>query len=474
MRDARTTQWSPRDQPMRTRAVPTARPTAALLLKLLLILLLVATAPPASAQSAYSLFEAGPVRPLAFSPNGQRLFVVNTPDAQLDVFRVDTIGRLTPIGSVPVGLEPVAVSARNDNEVWVVNHLSDSVSIVDVSGAKPRVVRTLLVGDEPNDIVFAGPGNDRAFISAAHRGQNAPVVDGDYDTPGIGRADVFVFDAANLGTSLAGNPLTIVTLFGDRPRALARNAAGDRVYAAVFRSGNRTTPINELAVCDSSAGNRTNETVQGACLVGTGANITTSPGGLPTPLKNHAGVGGQETGLIVRQDRDGGTSGTWQDELGRDWSALVRFELPDQDVFTIDASAPIPVETARPFVGVGTSLFNMAVHPQSGRLFVSNTEAMNHVRFEGPGTHVTSQGLKAVGGQTVKLDACATKKVPAPSDVTVTLYVGPGGKAQSVGFAGKTVIDDAWAECAAKAALALRLPDPKGQIAKLAVKYRTE
>jgi len=84
------------------------------------------------------------------------------------------------------------------------------------------------------------------------------------------------------------------------------------------------------------------------------------------------------------------------------------------------------------------------------------------------------QAMRAVGGQLVKLDACATKKVPAPSDVTVTLYVGPGGKAQSVGFAGKTVIDDAWAECAAKAALALRLPDPKGQIAKLAVKYRTE
>jgi TonB family protein len=84
------------------------------------------------------------------------------------------------------------------------------------------------------------------------------------------------------------------------------------------------------------------------------------------------------------------------------------------------------------------------------------------------------QALRAVGGQLVKLDACATKKVPSPSDVTVTLYVGPGGKAQSVGFAGKTVIDDAWAECAVKAAMALRLPDPKGQIAKLAVKYRSE
>ena len=84
------------------------------------------------------------------------------------------------------------------------------------------------------------------------------------------------------------------------------------------------------------------------------------------------------------------------------------------------------------------------------------------------------QAIRAVGGQLVKLDSCATKKVASPSDVTVTVYVGPGGKAQSVGFASTAVIDDAWAECAAKAALALRLPDPKGQIAKLAVKYHAE
>jgi len=60
-----------------------------------------------------------------------------------------------------------------------------------------------------------------------------------------------------------------------------------------------------------------------------------------------------------------------------------------------------------------------------------------------------------------------------PDDVTLTLYVGPGGKAQSVGFSsGKSAIDDAWAECAEKTAMAWRLPDPKGVIAKLAIRYR--
>ncbi|MEM9173711.1 MAG: beta-propeller fold lactonase family protein [Myxococcota bacterium] len=360
---------------------------------LLLCLLLAASA---SAQDAYQLFESGPVRPMALSPDGRTLFVVNTPDGHLDLFDVDTQGNLTPAGSVGVGLEPVAVAARNDDEVWVVNHLSDSVSVVDVSG-EPRVVRTLLVGDEPNDIVFAGPGGDRAFVSAAHRGQNSPVVDGDFDTPGLGRADVYVFDAANLGDSLEGDRLAVVTVFGDRPRALARNAAGDRVYVAVFRSGNRTTVLHEAMVCDSSGSNIANETVAGPCTVGNGGNAATAPGGLPTPLKNHSGTGIQEHGLIVQQNRDGGTSGQWQDELGRDWSALVRFDLPDQDVFTIDANAVTPVEIGTPFAGVGTTLFNMAVHPTSGKIFVTNTDAQNHVRFEGPGDHVTDNGLKPVG-----------------------------------------------------------------------------
>ncbi len=350
----------------------------------------------AAAQGAYQLFESGPVRPMALSPNGQKLFVVNTPDGHVDLFDVDTYGNLTPAGSVGVGLEPVAVAARNDDEIWVVNHLSDSVSIVDVSGT-PRVVRTLLVGDEPNDIVFAGPGGDRAFVSAAHRGQNSPVVDGDFDTPGLGRADVYVFDAANLGDTLEGDRLAVVTVFGDRPRALARSAAGDRVYVAVYRSGNRTMALHESTVCNSTPTEVLNETVSGPCTVGSGGSAETAPGGLPTPLKNHAGDAVQPHGLIVKQDRDGGVTGQWQDELGRDWSALVKFDLPDQDVFTIDANAVTPVEIGTPFVGVGTTLFNMAVHPTSGKVFVTNTDAQNHVRFEGPGDHVANNSLKPVG-----------------------------------------------------------------------------
>src|SRR5215470_3256625 len=90
---------------------------------------------PASADSRpdFIEFESGQVRPLAMSPDGTTLFAVNTPNGTLEVFTIG-IGTLEHIAQIPVGMEPVAVAARTNNEVWVVNHLSDSVSIVSLAG----------------------------------------------------------------------------------------------------------------------------------------------------------------------------------------------------------------------------------------------------------------------------------------------------------------------------------------------------
>src|SRR4029077_3702601 len=138
-----------------------------------------------------------------------------------------------------------------NTEVWVVNLLSDSVSIVDVSTTPPRVTRTLLTCDEPRDIVFAGPGDSRAFVTTARRGQNCPV-DAALTTAGVGRAVVQVWDATTLAADspLAGPPIANLVLFSDTPRALARSLDGNTVYAAAFESGNQTTALNEGAVCD--------------------------------------------------------------------------------------------------------------------------------------------------------------------------------------------------------------------------------
>ncbi|WP_438016347.1 hypothetical protein WMF18_36745 [Sorangium sp. So ce315] len=314
--------------------------------------------PAASAPSAlstapsYTLFESGQVRPLALSPDRSTLFAVNTPDNRLEIFKVKR-GTLEHRGSVAVGLEPVAVAARSDDEVWVVNHLSDSVSVVDVSRPRrPRVVRTLLVGDEPRDIVFAGPGKDRAFITTAHRGQNSPV-DPALTTPGVGRADVWVFSAA----SQSAAPLTIITLFSDTPRALAATPDGARVYAAAFHSGNRTTVVE--------------------------TNVVNLGLGLPPPTTNAAAEAQPSAPLIVKFNGQ-----HWVDELNRTWDDKVNFALPDKDVFVLDAMAdpPAPVAgAAGAFGGVGTVLYNMAVNPVSGRVYVANTEAFNEQRFEGSG-----------------------------------------------------------------------------------------
>ena len=137
-----------------------------------------------------TVFESGPVRPIALSADGKRLFVTNRPAHCLEIYAVEG-DTLRLVSAVAVGLEPVAVAERNANEVWVVNHLSDSVSVVRLDGT-PRVLRTLQVGDEPRDIVFAGGNRDRAFITAAFRGQNRPNMStSSLTTAGQGRADVW-------------------------------------------------------------------------------------------------------------------------------------------------------------------------------------------------------------------------------------------------------------------------------------------
>ena len=348
----------------------------------LLISVLCALALSASAQTSFVEFESGHVRPLAMSPNGTRLFAVNTPDNRLEVFSI-TAGNLTHIDSIPVGMEPVAVAARSDTEVWVVNHLSDSISIVDLTSTPARVSSTLLVGDEPRDIVFAG--TNRAFISTAHRGQHRTqgglaagvftpgVADPQLTTEGIGRADVWVFDATALGVTLGGTPVKVLTFFADTPRALATD--GTNVYVAAFHSGNQTTTINEQAVCDGFL------VSGGTCPAGP------PPGGVLPPATNcrqddadpacEQSVAAPEVGIIVKFN-----GSQWVDSASRNWTPFVSFNLPDQDVFGFNANTLAATNT---FAHVGTVLFNMVVNPSSGRIYVTNTELPNHVRFEGPG-----------------------------------------------------------------------------------------
>ena len=176
------------------------------------------TVPTSLPAQTYVNFEGKQTRPICLSPDGTRLFAVNTPDARLSVFDVTHPFNPFLIAEIPVGVEPVSVNARNNDEVWVVNEVSDSVSVVSVTNR--MVVNTLYVKDEPADVTFAG---GKAFVSASRNNQ------------------VAVFDLVSHAL------VTNIALFGENPRSLAVNTNGTKVYAAFALSGNRTTIIGSNA-----------------------------------------------------------------------------------------------------------------------------------------------------------------------------------------------------------------------------------
>ena len=284
----------------------------------------------ASAQTvtpAFKNFESPQVHPLALTPDGSRLLVLNSPDGTLSIFQLNT-GTPVLTAVIPVGLEPVSVAARNNHEAWVVNWLSDSVSVVNL--ATGSVTRTLDVGDEPTDVVFAGAGRERAFVCVS------------------GRSQVKVFELSDDGAS----PQTI-EIFGKQPRALARDATGEHVYVSVFESGNQTTVVPFGQV--------------------------TEGGGLPqpSPAMKSGLPAAPNTSLIVKWN-----GSAWADETGDTrWDKFIPNRLADIDLVEIDAGGATPA-ISRQVRGIGTHIGNAAFDASSRRLFVTNTESNSVVRFE--------------------------------------------------------------------------------------------
>ena len=310
---------------------------------------------PALAQERYVNFEVSQVHPVALTPSGARLLVINTPDALLELFAVQADGGLHHQASIPVGLEPVSVTARSDTEAWVVNHLSDTVSLVDLD--RRTTIRTLFTGDEPNDVAFA---RGRAFVA-------------------VGREDaVKVYDLARLD-----DPPQVVRVFGSGPRALAVSNDGARVYLVVQDSGNQTTVLNANVIQGDAFG------LDPDRLSALGLRDLRCNGSpplyppLPEGIERNAELNDPRpptqppVGLIVRWNR---TLGRWEDEAGQDWTHCLPFRLPDHDLFAIDAST-LEVQQVD---HLGTTLFEVSVHPVNGRIYVPNTDARNTLRFEHP------------------------------------------------------------------------------------------
>ena len=234
------------------------------------------------------------VHPMDMTPNGQLLLVVNTPDNRLEVFSILS-GVPMHHRSIPVGVDPVSVRARSNTEAWVVNHISDTVSIVSlISGS---VVRTLKTRDEPCDVVFAGgigPAATRAFVSCSQANT------------------VQVFDLSDLGAAPTNIPIV-----GEDPRAMGVSPDGSRVYVAVFESGNRSTVLgggidpnnNTLAFPPNVVNDPT----------GPYGGVNPPPNAGASFVPPIAVAGPPRVSLIVKKN----AANQWMDDNGGNWTTMV-------------------------------------------------------------------------------------------------------------------------------------------------------
>ncbi|MCB9898626.1 MAG: hypothetical protein H6825_11540 [Planctomycetes bacterium] len=300
-------------------------------------------------------FETAPVHPLELLPDEPTLLLASLPTATLEVFDVSGASP-QHAATIAVGLDPVSVRARDAHEAWVVNGVGDSVSVVDLD--KGNVRATLPVGDEPADVVFAGTPR-RAFVSC-------------------GRShELWVFDPEALQA-----PPVVLPMPGNSPRALAVSPDEATVYVAFFESGNGTTSL--LGGFDAAdfvpPAVDAPEGPYGGVNPPPNAGTQLVPplaAGLPAP---------PPVSLIVRQAADG----TWRDDNGADWTALVSgpqasesgrvvgWQLLDHDIATIDAQS-LAITTIDRLMTLDMAL---AVNPATGRLLTVGLESSNEVRYE--------------------------------------------------------------------------------------------
>jgi DNA-binding beta-propeller fold protein YncE len=286
-----------------------------------------------SGSPAYANFEAAQTNPVRLSSDGKYLFAVNTANSSLSVFDVSQPASPNLLTQIPVGLGPVSVNPRNDFEAWVVNQVSNSISVVTApnnSWKQGLVTGTINLkvsqsdgtsAGEPMDVVFTGSAA-YASISRAH--QIAVI---DQNTQAV---------------------LNTIQLFGGNPRAMAVSPDGGTVYTAFAMAGNASTiiPINQAPTpCGTAAQGRT------PCSPAMNPLLPLAP---PVPL-------------IVSA-----TDAAW-------YPSTIKYTMPDYGVAALTTGANRKVTY---YSGVGTTNLGLAVNPSNGDLFVANTDALNLINFE--------------------------------------------------------------------------------------------
>lgn len=240
------------------------------------------------------------------------VFVVNTPADTVDVIDGETRKVRERIN---VGVDPVSVAVRPDGkEVWVSNHISDSVSVIDNVPDSPtylQVVATIqhfdpkakaTTFDEPIGIAFAG--NNKAYVALSSENQIA------------------VIDVASREVTKR------LRIPAQDPRAIAVH--GDRLYVIPFESNNKT---------QLSGGSR--DKIDG--------DLVTFDAWEHSIRVNNVLSLGHVTDIVKHPD------------------------VPDRDLFVFDTKTDELVETVDT---LGTLLYGLTVDSQ-GRVYIAQTDARN-------------------------------------------------------------------------------------------------
>lgn len=260
----------------------------------------------------YPTFASPHANPIAV--HGDSVFVANTPAGTVDV--IDKVTQKVRT-RIHVGIDPVSIAVRPDGkEVWVSNHVSDSVSVIDNAPASPtylQIIATIqefdpktkaTTFDEPIGIAFAN--NQKAYVALSSENQIAVV-------------DV-----------VSRKVTKRIRIPAQDPRAIAVH--GNRLYVIPFESNNKT---------QLSGGNK--EKIDG--------NLVTFDAWEHSIRVNNVLSIGHVVDIVKHPD------------------------VPDHDLFVFETENDQLVETVDT---LGTLLYGLTVDSK-GRVFIAQTDARNDV-----------------------------------------------------------------------------------------------
>ena len=178
--------------------------------------------------AGFQTFTSPQSSPIVLSPDRAWVYVANTTSNSVSFIRTSNF---TIPQTVSTGIEPVSLAVRPDGlELWVSNHVSDSVSVIDTdptSASYAQVVETIqkldannvTEFDEPVGIAFAS--NSKAYVALSSRNRIA------------------VINVATYAVT------SFIDITAQEPRAISvRNG---KLYVAAFESGNQS----QLSACGS-------------------------------------------------------------------------------------------------------------------------------------------------------------------------------------------------------------------------------